>query len=152
MSIHPSNHPLSSTYPGPGRGGSRLSRPVHTSCARPGPLTPSGGLRGIPRSTWRYNPSSVSWVFPGDSSQLDVPGRPPLGDDQEASLLDAQTTSTDSFLCRGAVALLRASHPVPEREPRHPAEEPHFCRLYPRYYHFGHYPELMTIGEDRNLD
>ncbi|KAF7641691.1 hypothetical protein LDENG_00274620, partial [Lucifuga dentata] len=70
-------HPLSSTHPDPGRGGSRLSRSAHTSCPRPGPLTPSGGLRGLPRPAGRCNPSSMSWVFPGASSQLDVPGRTP---------------------------------------------------------------------------
>ncbi|KAF7663107.1 hypothetical protein LDENG_00219110 [Lucifuga dentata] len=49
----------------------------------------------------------MSWVFPGASSQLDMPGRPPLGGDQGASLLGARTTSTDSFQCGGAAALLR---------------------------------------------
>ncbi|KAF7665953.1 hypothetical protein LDENG_00126310, partial [Lucifuga dentata] len=47
---------------------------------------------------------------------------------------------------------VQASHPVPESEPRHPMEEPHFRRLYLRSYPFGHYPKLMTIGEDRNVD
>ncbi|KAF7654339.1 hypothetical protein LDENG_00070970 [Lucifuga dentata] len=56
---------------------------------QPGPLSPPGGLRGVPKSAGRCNPSSVSWVLPRASSPLDVPGRPPQGDDQGASLLGA---------------------------------------------------------------
>ncbi|KAF7643036.1 hypothetical protein LDENG_00245990, partial [Lucifuga dentata] len=84
---------------------------------QPDPLTPSGGFRGVPRPAGRYNPSSLSWVFPGASSQLDVPGRPPEGDDQEASLLGAKTTPTDSFLCGGAAALLRVPPGCPSFSP-----------------------------------
>ncbi|CAG5932572.1 unnamed protein product [Menidia menidia] len=41
----------------------------------------------------------------------------------------------------------RASHPISKGEPRHPAEETHFGRLYPRSRSFGHYPKLVTIDE-----
>jgi len=37
-------------------------------------------------------------------------------------------------------------------EPRHPAEEAHFGHLYSRSRSFGHYPQLVTIGEGRNVD
>ncbi|KAF7645560.1 hypothetical protein LDENG_00201930 [Lucifuga dentata] len=47
---------------------------------------------------------------------------------------------------------VQASHPVPETEPRHPTEEPHFRCLYPRSYPFSHYLKLTVIGEDRNVD
>ena len=46
----------------------------------------------------------------------------------------------------------RASHPISKGEPRHPAEETHFGRLYLRSRSFGHYPQLVTIGEDGNVD
>ncbi len=34
--------------------------------------------QGVPRPANRYNPSSVSWVCSGISSQLDMAGTPPL--------------------------------------------------------------------------
>ncbi|MDW1502102.1 hypothetical protein, partial [Vibrio sp. YT-19(2023)] len=42
---------------------------------------------------------------------------------------------------------VRAPHPISKAEPSHPAEETHFGRLYSRSHSFGHYPELVTIGE-----
>ncbi|KAK3540124.1 hypothetical protein QTP70_026453 [Hemibagrus guttatus] len=39
----------------------------------------------------------------------------------------------------------RAPYPTSKGAPRHPTEEAHFGRLYPRSYPFGHDPELMTI-------
>ena len=47
---------------------------------------------------------------------------------------------------------VRAPHPISKAEPGHPAEETHFSRLYSRSRSFGHYPELMTIGEGWNVD
>ena len=41
----------------------------------------------------------------------------------------------------------RASHFISKGEPRHPAEEAHFGRLYPQSCSFGHYPQLVSIGE-----
>uniref|UniRef100_A0A3Q3AMI2 Fasciculation and elongation protein zeta 1 (zygin I) n=1 Tax=Kryptolebias marmoratus TaxID=37003 RepID=A0A3Q3AMI2_KRYMA len=38
-----------------------------------------------------------------------------------------------------------------DQEPRHPAEETHFSRLYSRSRFFGHYPKLVTIDEGRNV-
>jgi len=38
----------------------------------------SGGSRDVPKPAGRYNPSSVSWVFPGVTYQSDVPGTPPV--------------------------------------------------------------------------
>ncbi|KAK3525468.1 hypothetical protein QTP86_031909, partial [Hemibagrus guttatus] len=45
----------------------------------------------------------------------------------------------------------RAPYPISKGAPRHPTEEAHFGRLYPGYP-FSHDPELMTIGESRNVD
>ena len=75
--------------------------------SRPHQLALTGGSRGVPRPVWRYSPSTWSSVYPVASSQLDVPGTPPEGCDQVASLPDARTTSTGSFLRKGAAALLR---------------------------------------------
>ena len=46
----------------------------------------------------------------------------------------------------------RASHPISEWDPSHPAEKTHFSHLYPQSYSFGHDPSLMTIGEGRDKD
>ncbi|KAK3514739.1 hypothetical protein QTP70_029689 [Hemibagrus guttatus] len=46
----------------------------------------------------------------------------------------------------------RAPYPISKGAPRHPTEEAHFGRLYLGSYPFGHDPELMTIGESRNVD
>ncbi|MEQ2255054.1 hypothetical protein ILYODFUR_009835 [Ilyodon furcidens] len=46
----------------------------------------------------------------------------------------------------------RASHLISKGEPRHPAEETHFDRLYPGSRSFGHDPKLMTIDDGRNVD
>uniref|UniRef100_A0A8C6TSD4 Espin like a n=1 Tax=Neogobius melanostomus TaxID=47308 RepID=A0A8C6TSD4_9GOBI len=44
--------------------------------------------------------------------------------------------------------------PVPPQlgAPSHPAKETHFGRLYLRSCPFGHYPDLMTIGDGGNVD
>jgi len=79
--IHPSIHPSILIRLSRGRvagaadpaGWPRLpSRPQHFPAH-------SGGSRGVPRPAGRCNPSSASWVFPGVSSQLDVPGKPLMG-------------------------------------------------------------------------
>ncbi|KAK3515850.1 hypothetical protein QTP70_034718 [Hemibagrus guttatus] len=46
----------------------------------------------------------------------------------------------------------RAPYPITKGAPRHPTEEAHFGCLYLGSYPFGHDPELMTIGESRNVD
>lgn len=37
--------------------------------------------------------------------------------------------------------------PISKREPNHPAEDTHFCHLFPRTRPFSHYPKFMIIGE-----
>ncbi len=46
----------------------------------------------------------------------------------------------------------QAPHLISKGAPSHPAEKAHFCRLYPGSCPFGHDPQLMTIGESRNVD
>ena len=46
----------------------------------------------------------------------------------------------------------RASHPISKGEPGHPAEKANFGRLYSQSRSFGHYPQLVTIGEKRSHD
>ncbi|MED6271811.1 hypothetical protein CHARACLAT_024158, partial [Characodon lateralis] len=103
---------LSSAYPGPGHGGSRLSRDAQTP-----PPAPSGGAQGVPRPAERHRPSSVSWAVPWASSRWDVPGTPPEEGVQEASGIDARATSTGSSRCGGAAALLRAPPGWPSSTP-----------------------------------
>ncbi|KAK3536298.1 hypothetical protein QTP86_001402, partial [Hemibagrus guttatus] len=45
----------------------------------------------------------------------------------------------------------RAPYHISKGAPCHPTEEAHFGRLYLGSYPFGHDPELMTIGESRNV-
>ncbi|KAI3375609.1 hypothetical protein L3Q82_003923 [Scortum barcoo] len=64
--IHPSIHPFSSAYLGPGHGGgSSLSRDAQTSLTQTLPQALQGGFHGVPRPAERHSLSSVSWVFPG---------------------------------------------------------------------------------------
>ncbi|KAI3363953.1 hypothetical protein L3Q82_001562 [Scortum barcoo] len=75
--VHPSIHfhPLG---PGPGRGGSSLSRDAQTSLTPDTSSSSSGGIpKGVPRPAERHSLSSVSWVFPEASSRWDMPGTPP---------------------------------------------------------------------------
>ncbi|KAF7653624.1 hypothetical protein LDENG_00080760, partial [Lucifuga dentata] len=95
----------------------------------PGPLPSWTCLEDLPRESTRGHPY---WV----------PEPPQL------TPFDAE----EQRLYSESLPDVQASHPVPESEPRHPMEEPHFRRLYPRSCPFGHYPEIMTIGEDRNID
>ncbi|KAI3373242.1 hypothetical protein L3Q82_006551 [Scortum barcoo] len=75
--IHPSIH-LHPLGPGPGRGGSSLSRDAQTSLTPDTSSSSSGdGPRGVPRPAERHSLSSVSWVFPWASSRWDTPGTPP---------------------------------------------------------------------------
>ncbi len=46
----------------------------------------------------------------------------------------------------------RTPHPISKGAPSHPAEKAHFGRLYPGSCPFSHDPQLMTIGESRNID
>ncbi|MED6269453.1 hypothetical protein CHARACLAT_033286 [Characodon lateralis] len=142
--------PLSSTYPGPGHGGSRLSRDTQTSLS---PDTSSSSSTGSPRrsqaSRERHSPSSVSWAVPWASSRWDVPGTPPEEGVQETSSIDARATSTGSSHCGGAEALLRAPpgrapHPIYKGELGHPTEEAHFSRLYLGSRSFCHDPKFMV--------
>ena len=43
-------------------------------------------------------------------------------------------------------------HPISKAEPSHPAKEAHFCCSYAWSFSFGHYPDLMAIGEGWDVD
>jgi len=47
---------------------------------------------------------------------------------------------------------VRAPHPISKTEPSHPTKETHFGNLYAQFHSFGHYPEIMTIGEGWDVD
>lgn len=91
--------------------------------------------------------SSVSWVCPGASSGWHMPRTL----SQEASLLDAQTTSTDSFR-RGVIALLWASLGWLSSSLCHPLKKANFCCLYLRARSFSHYPQYMTRSDGVDVD
>ncbi|KAK3522485.1 hypothetical protein QTP86_015542 [Hemibagrus guttatus] len=146
-------HSLSSAYPEPGRGGSSLSRDAQT-------LPPAflEGPRGVPRPAEKHSLSSVSWVFPGASSRWGIPRTPSQGVILETSETDARAPQLPPFdveeqrLYSKLLLGNRAPYPISKGAAYHPTEEAHFGRLYPGSYPFGHDPELMTIGESRNVD
>ncbi|KAF7650212.1 hypothetical protein LDENG_00129660, partial [Lucifuga dentata] len=117
-----------------------------------------GDSEAFPGQLGKCNPSSVSWVFPGPLPSWtcleDLPREATRGhpyyvpEPPQLTPFDVE----EQRLYSESLLDVRASHPVPESEPRHPTEESHFRRLYPRSCPFGHYPKLMTIGEDRNVD
>ncbi|KAI3360480.1 hypothetical protein L3Q82_002269 [Scortum barcoo] len=140
-------HPLG---PGPGRGGSSLSRDAQTS--------------PHPRHFLQLLPGGSSEAFPGQPRDIVSPAcpgsspRPPPGGTclehlpREASRghpkqmpKPPQLTPLDVKEQRLYSELLpsdRASHhPISKGAPSHPAEETHFGRLYPRSCPFGHYPK-----------
>lgn len=75
--IHPFHHAFSTSYPGPGHSRIRLSKENQISFTSAKPSSSS----------------SVFWICPGDSYQLDVPRTPPEGGAQESALPGAQTTT-----------------------------------------------------------
>lgn len=94
----------------------------------------------------RYSLSTMSWVCPGVPSQMDMSGTLFLGGVQEASWPDAQTTSTGLSKCWGAAALSWMSES--------PSGGSSFWRLSQNSQScfYNHYPQLVTIGEDWDMD
>uniref|UniRef100_A0A3P9DCN9 Phospholipid phosphatase related 5b n=1 Tax=Maylandia zebra TaxID=106582 RepID=A0A3P9DCN9_9CICH len=114
--------------------------------------------QGVPRPAERYNLASVSLTCPWAPSRWNMPGTPHLGIPGgilvrcpiHLNWLLSMWRSSSSTLSPSRMAELptlslrdRASHP---------SEEAHFCRLYPRSRSFSHYPQLVTIGEGRDVD
>ncbi|XP_049890000.1 tetraspanin-13b isoform X3 [Epinephelus moara] len=134
---------------------SRAKHPRHTSPQQRFPAPP-GGHQGVPRPDKMCNPSSVLWVYPGASYQWDVPGTPSAGGAQEDPSQmpePPQMTPFDAKEQRLYSELppdVRAPHPISKAEPSHPNDP--FRRSYPQSHSFGHYPELMTIGEGWDVD
>ncbi|KAK3560234.1 hypothetical protein QTP86_002183 [Hemibagrus guttatus] len=93
----------------------------------PGPLPGGACPEHLPRETSRRHPKQMP-----EPPQL-------LPFDVEEQRLYSELLPGD-----------RAPYPISKETPHHPTEEAHFGRLYPGSYLFG--PELMTIGESRNVD
>lgn len=91
-----------------------------------------GGVPEAFSNQMRFIISSVFWLFPRFSHQLDVPGKPlrrhPWSDMQKQQL------PPDVW----------APCPVSQAEPNHHTEETHCRRLYLQSHSFNHYPKLMT--------
>jgi len=132
LSIHPSIHPSSAASPGVGSRGQQLEQ-----------RNPDFPVPGHFLQLFRRDPEAfpgqprdiVSPTCPGAS-----PGSPPSGTCPEHLTREASRRHPNP------------SHPISKGEPRHPAEETHFGRLYSRSRSFGHYPQLVTIGEGGNVD
>ena len=147
--LYPSIHHLL-LLRGSGRGGSSLSRETQTSLS---PATSSSSSGGTPR---RSQPRDiVSPPCPGSS-----PGSPPSGTCPEHLTREASRRHPNQMPEPPHLAPLDAeeqrfyseplpddwaSHPISKGEPRHPAEETHVARLYPRSRSFGYYP--ITTNE-----
>ena len=71
-------------------------------------VTLSSSSWGIPMPDGTCKPASKSWIYPWVSSQLGMPGKPPMEGPQEVSWPDVRTYSTGIFQLQGAVALRRA--------------------------------------------
>ncbi|KAK3568299.1 hypothetical protein QTP86_003146 [Hemibagrus guttatus] len=95
----------------------------------PGPLPGGACPEHISRETSRTHPKQMP--EPPQLSPFDV---------------------EEQRLCSELLPGDRAPYPISKRAPRHPTKEAHFGRLCPGSYPFGHDPELMTIGESRNID
>lgn len=50
-----------------------------------------------------------------------------------------------------AAALLQVPQPISKRDSRDSLKETYFCHLQSQPHSFGLHPELMTIGEDRDI-
>lgn len=106
-SIYRSIHPFFLCSP---RVGSRRQQPNQ---GRPDLPLPSelfqligGKHQGFPRPAERSNISSRSWFCPGATFQQDIPRAPQSGVAQKPSQSDVRTSSTGSFRCGSAVALI----------------------------------------------
>lgn len=85
------------------------------------PISPRG-FPGVPGTTGVFNPSSVSLVYPGVASRLDVPGTPPEGGARGASSPDAQTTFSNIWKSSDSTEVLldfQNPHLVMEGTPHH---------------------------------
>ncbi|MEQ2164982.1 hypothetical protein GOODEAATRI_012312 [Goodea atripinnis] len=116
-----------------------------------------GGAQGVPRPAERHSAPILSWVIPWASSHWEVPGTPPEEGVQKASSIDTRATSIGSSRCAGAAALLQTppgwpSSSICKEVPSHPTEKVNFSHLYLGSCSFGHDPNFMAMGEDRNID
>ncbi len=129
----PSIHPSSSAYPGPGRGGSSLSRDTQTSLSLVTSSSSSGGHRGVPRPAGRHSPRSSPGPPPGGTRPKHLPGKASrrhpeqMPEPPQLTPLDVEEQRLYSELLPSDWA----SHPISKGAPSHPTEKAHFGRLYP---------------------
>ncbi|KAG1926104.1 hypothetical protein F2P79_025073 [Pimephales promelas] len=134
----------SSAHPGPGRGGSSLSRDAQTSLSLDTSSSSSGGILRRSQATRE----TVSPACPRSS-----PGPPPSGTYPEHLPRKASRRHSEQMpeppqltplyveeqrLYSELLPSDRASHPISKGPPSHPAEKAHFGRLYPGSCPFGH--------------
>ncbi len=150
-------HPYSSTYLGPGRGGSRQSEVVQTSLSPAMFSSSSWGILRCSQTRWdtQYiSPSCsgstmgspTSWTYPENLQKKTDPDQ--LPETPQLAPFDAKKQQLYSGLPPDAWA----PYPVSKGEHSHPTEETHFGFLYPQCHSFGHYPKLVTICVVSNVD
>lgn len=110
--------------------------------------------------TGTYTLSSRFWVCPKVSVQCNMPdttlageslynsrGHPfKLPKSPKLALINSEEHWVYSE------ALPDCHHPIRKSKPTNSAVEPHFHCLYSQPYYFSHYPQLVTIGEDRHVN
>lgn len=154
--------PLSSAYMWSNCWGNISMRETQTSLS---PATLPSSSWGTPRySQVKENAQSTQQVLGlrWDLFPVGCIQKPPKGGVQEAypyvTYPDARNTSTDSFWCKGAVALLRAptgwrsSYPTYQAETSYSMKESNSSFLYVRSCSLTHNPSLVTRGEGCNVN
>ena len=116
-----------------------------------------GLSQSVPRPVMRYNLHLVPGSSPMSPPHWTCPEHLPREAPSGRPYQMPETTSTDSFLSRGAAALIPSSSRMAElltlslREtPANPPEKTHLGPLVPAISYF--HPSPVTIGEDRNED
>ncbi|MEQ2218602.1 hypothetical protein XENOCAPTIV_005546 [Xenoophorus captivus] len=144
----------SSTYPGQGCGGSRLSREAQTSLS---PDTSSHPSRGTPRHPLASRETKslqcvLGLLLVGCAANTSQ-GRHPGGiGDRCLSHLNWLLWMWRKRLYSEILSDGRAAHPTSKGVPGNPAEEAHFSCEYLGSRSFSHDSKFMPIGEGRNVD
>lgn len=95
------------------------------------------------------------WANRGTFAQMDVPRTPLRGGVLIRCLKHLSgliSTPKRSSFTLSPPPDVWAPHPISQAKPCRLPEKPHFSRLHLQRWPFGHYPEVMTIGECRNVE
>lgn len=106
---------------------------------------PPGGSLVIPRPDERHNPSSKFWICSGISAKLVVAQEDPNQMPGPSQL--APPSANEQWLYSNLPLHVQTSLPHLLGQASHRKEETHFILFYPQSHSFGHYAELMVIGE-----